>query len=113
MSEQNKSFAEVVIDGETVPVTRDNLTLYRYLGVNAVYDHCYIDTPEDQPGGYIWAHYGHFEKFAKLAEEHRSRMYLNLTQPSDIETKSYLHDALNDLDQADAIAEGWITEGIE
>jgi hypothetical protein len=113
MSETNEPFAEVVIAGETVPVTRDNLTLYRYLGANAVYDHCYVDRPDNKPGGYIWVHYDHFERFAKLAEEHQSELYLNITTTSEFDATNYFTDSTKDLRQTETIPEDWITEGIE
>ena len=111
MSEANLPFGEITVDNESVPLTRDNFSLYRHLGINAVYDHCYIKRP--QGGAYIWAYHPAFEKYAELAQVHEAYMVLNKPEPSDSDREFFVEHITEDLEYADDFAKRWSEEQAE
>lgn len=106
MGEKMQPFTEVIIGEERVPVSRDNLYLYRHIGVNAIYDHCYVAKPNGY-GGYIWKHNALFEKFAQLAEEHKVPMVLNKSEASEQDVEYYIKDVTQDLQYTESILADW------
>lgn len=110
MGEIDKPFAEISIGGENCPVTRDNLAVYRHIGKNAMYDHCYVRKPDGSGGGYIWNDHPGFEKYVELAQEHEARIFLNIPEPSDLDIKYYIKNALFDLENTTTLPPEWLDE---
>lgn len=110
MGERSEPFGEITIGEETIAVTRENLVLNRYLGANAVYDHCFITKP-DGSGGILWAHHSLFEKYVALAEQHHAPISLNIPEPSDSRKEDYVRHTTEDLEASNTVAEMLGIEG--
>ncbi len=108
MSEINEPFGEITIDSEIVPLTRDNFELYSYIGMNALYNHCYIKRP--QGGAYIWSHLPAYKKYAEMAVNNKVPMILNLTEPTKADRDFYIEHASDGMERLDDVAKVWAEE---
>lgn len=108
MGERKEPIITLTVNGEELPITRDNLTVYRHLGANALYDHVFITTADEQKGVYIWRHNDSFEEISKVAEDNQSRIMLNIPEPSDHDREIYEVQALHDLNEATSVPEEWL-----
>lgn len=97
MSETFESFEEVRVGENLVPVNRANLFVVRHLGINAIYDHCYVVQPNGRRA-YIWSYNPVFDRMTRLAEEHHAERHIDKTNADASDMETYFRHATEDLD---------------
>lgn len=105
--EQNKEgFATLTVNGERHEARQDNTSVYRHLGMAALYDHVFVAISENS-GAYIWKHNPAHAEFERLAIEAECPTHLFIPEVSEMDKNAYETAVLADLNNADTFPEGW------
>ena len=106
----SKQFGNLNVNGEDLPLSRDNVTLYKHLGAHAVYDHLFITVGEDK-GLYVWNYHSQYQELAARAVKAEAVLHLNITEPSRCDVEALLDHTTADLHNTDTFPEQWLQSG--
>lgn len=108
MGERSEPLLTVMVGGEALPITRDDIVIYRHLGANALYDHCFIAIDDQETPIIIWRHNDNYDEISRLAEDNQSQMIVNIAEPSDHDKEMYFLHVSRDLKEATTLPEDWL-----
>lgn len=106
MESGNEPLAEIREGDEVIFVTRENLSLYLYIGKYALFNHCYIFLGPEK-ARYIWANSPKFDEFFQIAVDSNVPIRRAIPEPSQSDVNFYVSHATHDLDDVEKIVSNW------
>lgn len=107
---ENEPQAKIIIpQGEKI-LTRQNSSLFTFMGRLSLYDHIYycdIKEQEIEEAFYIFSFVKGFRKLAKYMMANSFTAHLNMTEVSSTDVGAYTTASLMDLSRADEITDKW------
>lgn len=104
---ESEPFANINLpNGDKVEMTRQNSSIFTFMGRLAVYNHVYYsgETEEDRPF-YVFSFVGGYKDLFKHMKKNHYPAHLNLDEVSSTDIEAYERAALSDL--GDTIPDGW------
>lgn len=104
---------EITMNGERFVATRENTSLFTFLGELAVYDHIFIQTGEEDDtvmtGGYLFKNQEVWHEMAGFLFENLYPMHLNLPEVADCDRRAFEATMYPDIRSEDTFPQDWVT----
>ena len=105
---------ELHINGQEFLATRENTTMFTFLGELAIYDHIFIERgmEESTPvGAYLFKNQNVWKDLAMFIMENQYPMHLNLTEVAECDRDAFDHTMFPDIRNMDSFPQEWATDG--
>lgn len=110
---ENEPVLEITMNGEKLLATRDNTSLFTFVGELACFDHVFIVTDEENNvGGYLFRNQEIFPQLAGFLFENMYPMHLNLPEVAECDQRAFDATMYGDIRSTDTFPETWLaTDG--
>lgn len=109
--EENEPSARLTLpNGEMYDATRENTTLFRYLGSLACFNHIHFAEQKDNEtiaSFYIFDHVKGYTQLKDFMEANNYPAVINQTDISGTDQDAYYRSATSDLHKSDTVPDGW------
>lgn len=96
-------------DGREVLSTRDNTSIFRFMGALALYDHIFVVTdPEKNQGTYIFRSHPSYEQMADYMMDNDFVAHINLRSVAECDVEAFDKMVARDVAEVEeGVPEGW------
>lgn len=111
MSTEREPQIHLNLRGETVIATRENASLFMFLGDLAAYNHIFIAMDDSEEGrtlgNYIFSSSESYEPIMSFMAENAFPMHVNLLEVADCDVGAFDRHHYRDIRQTNTIPEDW------
>ena len=100
---------EITVEGEKFYATRQNASVFTFLGDMAVYDHVFIVVDEARgEAGYLFKNSPVYDEMVAFMINHAFPAHLNLEEPAECDLQAFDQTMYSDIRTADSFPEEWL-----
>lgn len=101
---------DLTLGGEDFHMTRENTSLFTFLGEAAIYNHIFFEHKREQRkliGTYLFAANPAYVQLKEFIEEHSYPQHINMLEAAQCDVDAWNSHYLNDLNDISSVPEEW------